>query len=326
MPALLPAFSLRDLGGRTQVFPRSTKSVICFVKEDCPTCNLVLPLIEALHKQSGLDILITGQTAEGNDILASRHALTAPVLDDSALNVSFAYDVETVPLVIAVDGEGTEADRLVGFEKSEWRAFFERHAKSTAVDWETYPDWRPGCGSLTQDPIINERLRAASENSPLRARRIEIAPDDDVHEFMFDQGFSDGLPVVPPTPERVLRMLEGTARDPQSVVATVPPNMAPATVEKIAVNAVLAGCTSEYLPVIIAAIEGRLHGHVQRPRRHGHHHGRFPGHGRQRPYPPANRHEHGAFRVGSGQPRQRHHRPRRAPRPSQCRRRASRWD
>ena len=255
MPALLPAFSLRDLGGRTQVFPRSTKSVICFVKEDCPTCNLVLPLIEALHKQLGLDILITGQTAEGNDVLARRHALTAPVLDDSALKVSFAYDVETVPLVIAADGEGTEADRLVGFEKSEWRAFFERHAKGTAVDWEAYPDWQPGCGSLTQDPIIGERLRAASENSPLRARRIEIAPDDDVHEFMFDQGFSDGLPVVPPTPERVLRMLEGTTRDPQSLVATIPPNMAPATVEKIAVNAVLAGCRPEYLPVIIAAVE-----------------------------------------------------------------------
>ena len=255
MPALLPAFSLRDLGGGTQVFPRSTKSIICFVKEDCPACNLVLPLIEALHGEPGLDILIMGQTAEGNDVLARRHALTAPVLDDSALNVSFAYDVETVPLVIAADGEGIEADRLVGFDKAEWRAFFERHGKGAAVDWEAYPDWRPGCGSLTQDPIINERLRAASENSPLRARRIEIAPDDDVHEFMFDQGFSDGLPVVPPTPERVLRMLEGTARDPQSVVATIPPNMAPATVEKIAVNAVLAGCRSEYLPVIIAAIE-----------------------------------------------------------------------
>ena len=255
MSALLPAFSLRDLGGRTHPFPQAGKSVLCFVKEDCPTCNLVMPLIEALPGEAGLDTLIIGQTAEGNETLARRHALTAPVLDDSALKVSFAYDVETVPLVIAVDGEGVEAGRLVGFDKGEWRTFFERHADGATVDWEAYPDWRPGCGSLTQDPIIGERLRAASENSPLRARRIEVAPDDDVHEFMFDQGFSDGLPVVPPTPERVLRMLEGTTRDPQSIVATIPPNMAPATVEKIAVNAVLAGCRPEYLPVIIAAIE-----------------------------------------------------------------------
>jgi len=72
---------------------------------------------------------------------------------------------------------------------------------------------------------------------------------------MFDQGLTDGLPVVPPTPERVLRMLSGTRRDAQDVVAIVPPNMAPATVEKIAVNAVMAGCKPEYLPVVIAALE-----------------------------------------------------------------------
>ena len=255
MSALLPAFSLQDLDGRSHTFPRGTKSVVCFVKEDCPTCNLVMPLIDALHRESGLGVLVTGQTAEGNEVLARRHALNAPVLDDSDLTVSFAYDVETVPLVIAADHEGVEADRLVGFDKNEWRAFFERHAAGATVDWDAYPDWRPGCGSLTQDPIIGERLRAASENSPLSARRVEIAPHDDLHEFMFDQGFSDGLPVVPPTPERVLRMLEGTTRDPQSLVATIPPNMAPATVEKIAVNAVLAGCRPEYLPVVIAAIE-----------------------------------------------------------------------
>ena len=103
--------------------------------------------------------------------------------------------------------------------------------------------------------MIAERLRAESENNPLRARKIEIAPADDVHEFLFDQGFTDGLPVVPPTPERVLRMLGGTARDSQEVIAEIPPNYAPATVEKIAINAVLAGCKPEYLPVVIATIE-----------------------------------------------------------------------
>jgi hypothetical protein len=72
---------------------------------------------------------------------------------------------------------------------------------------------------------------------------------------MFDQGFTDGLPVVPPTPERVLRMLAGTTRDAQEVVAIMPPNMGPATVEKIAINAVMAGCRAEYLPVVIAAVE-----------------------------------------------------------------------
>ena len=78
---------------------------------------------------------------------------------------------------------------------------------------------------------------------------------DDEFEFMFDQGFSDGLPVVPPTAERVVRMLTGTSRDPQDVVAVMPPNMGEVTVEKIAINCVLAGCKPEYLPVVIAAVE-----------------------------------------------------------------------
>jgi len=60
---------------------------------------------------------------------------------------------------------------------------------------------------------------------------------------------------VPPTPERVLRMLGGTGRDPQALVAVVPPNMGEATVEKVAVNAVMAGCRPEYLPVVLAALE-----------------------------------------------------------------------
>jgi hypothetical protein len=103
--------------------------------------------------------------------------------------------------------------------------------------------------------LISDRLRAEAENSPLRARRIEIASADDEFEFMFDQGITDGLPVVPPTPERVIRMLSATRRDPQDVVALVPPNLAPATVEKVAVNAVMAGCRPSYLPVVIAALE-----------------------------------------------------------------------
>jgi hypothetical protein len=177
-----------------------------------------------------------------------------PILDDSTLKVSFAYDIDTVPTLILADGEGRERQRLIGFERGEWQRFFETLG-SGGIEWDRLPAWRPGCGSKSVDPLIADRLRAEAENSPLRARRIEIAPADDEVEFMFDQGFTDGLPVVPPTPERVIRMLSGTARDPQDVVALVPPNLAPATVEKVAINAVLAGCRPEYLPVVIAAVE-----------------------------------------------------------------------
>src|SRR5918912_1377125 len=69
------------------------------------------------------------------------------------------------------------------------------------------------------------------------------------------EGLGPGLPDVPPTRERVLRMLEGTSRDPAEVVAVVPPDLVECTVEKVAVNAVLAGCRPEYLPVVLAAVE-----------------------------------------------------------------------
>ena len=78
---------------------------------------------------------------------------------------------------------------------------------------------------------------------------------EDPWEAMLDRQWSDGLPVVPPTPQRVLRMLEGTSRDPSDIVAVVPPALVECSVEKVAVNAVMAGCAPEHLPVVIAAVE-----------------------------------------------------------------------
>ena len=72
---------------------------------------------------------------------------------------------------------------------------------------------------------------------------------------MHDRGWSDGLPLVPPTADRVLKMLGGTTRSPADVVCTVPPTLVELTVEKIAINAVMAGCLPEYLPVVITALE-----------------------------------------------------------------------
>jgi hypothetical protein len=73
---------------------------------------------------------------------------------------------------------------------------------------------------------------------------------------MYARGWSDGLPLVPPTVERVARMLSATTLEPQEVVAVVPPDLVDCTVEKVAVNAVMAGCRPEYLPVVLAAVEG----------------------------------------------------------------------
>src|ERR1700704_4280830 len=74
-------------------------------------------------------------------------------------------------------------------------------------------------------------------------------------EIWFDMGVTAGLPVVPPTRERVEQMLEGTARDRTELVGEVAPNYGRATVEKVAVNSVMAGCRPDYLPVGLAAVE-----------------------------------------------------------------------
>ncbi len=258
----LPAFLLEDDAGRSSSFPGERPALICFVKEDCPTCNEVMPVIEAFYRAfaDGVDILVPGQTVDGNRALTEKHGLTVPILDDSSLKVSFAYDVEIVPSLYLADPTGQSQQTLVGFVREEWQALAEQLSQTTGlsapdVDWSSYPEWRPGCGSLSADPLIAARLQAESENSPLRARRIDIAAHDDEFEFMFDQGFSDGLPLVPPTPERVLRMLSGTQREAQEVIATMPPNMGEATVEKVAINAVMAGCKPEYLPLILTAVE-----------------------------------------------------------------------
>src|SRR6266446_8521381 len=74
-------------------------------------------------------------------------------------------------------------------------------------------------------------------------------------ESLYARGVTDGLPVVPPTRALVERTVAASGRDAGELIAEVPPNYGRATVEKIAVNAVMAGCRPEYLPVVIAAVE-----------------------------------------------------------------------
>ena len=74
-----------------------------------------------------------------------------------------------------------------------------------------------------------------------------------------ERGWSDGLPVIPPTEERVLAMLAGAGRDPLEVLGILPPRRGEATVHAVAVNAVLAGCEPAHLPVLIAAVQAIAH-------------------------------------------------------------------
>jgi hypothetical protein len=262
MPDALPSFSRSDQYRRAHSFPGGRPTLLCFVKEDCPTCGMTMPLIEAASQvlSGEVEVVAIGQDVAGNALLVERHKLTAPVLDDSDLKISYAYNVEIVPTIILADARGAELRRFEGFGKSDWQSVLSQAAHLAGgpqpqIDWSHYPESRPGCGSKSVEPGVAERLAAEASGSRLRARQIELGADEDPFEFMFERGLTDGLPVVPPTPERVMRMLAGTRRDAQEVITTVPPNLAPLTIEKVAANAVMAGCRPEYLPVVIAVLE-----------------------------------------------------------------------
>src|SRR5712691_10516250 len=80
----------------------------------------------------------------------------------------------------------------------------------------------------------------------------------DTIEQYFEQGWTDGLPIVPPTEELVHSMSAASGRDPLEVVGVVPPRQGVATIEAVAINAVMAGCRPAYMPVVVAAVEALL--------------------------------------------------------------------
>lgn len=215
-----------------------------FVKRDCPTCVLVAPVLADLSARLSPGLL----HVVSQDDPAFPEGVGG-VEDDSGLEKSWRAGIEAVPTVVRVEG-GREVERLEGWHRGDWRRLTGFEDLGAGL-----PEWKPGCGSLSVDPSRVDQLRARFEGSRLHARRVELADLEDEAEAMFDRGWTDGLPVVVPTEARVLAMLEGTSRSPQDVVAVVPPDLVEVTVEKVAINAVMAGCRPEYLPVVLAAVE-----------------------------------------------------------------------
>ena len=112
---------------------------------------------------------------------------------------------------------------------------------------------------MSLEPGVAERLEARHKGGVyLAARKVEFGDDIDPVELCYERGWSDGLPVTPPTDVRVVRMLKGTTRKADEVIGKIPPYLAPCTVEKVAINAVMAGCKPEYMPVLLAALEAAL--------------------------------------------------------------------
>ena len=211
------------------------------IKRECATCVMVVPVIERLMRE------LPSLTVYTQDDPTFPEGVVS--VSDLDLAVSWHADIDTVPTLIFREN-GVETKRTFGWMRSEWREL-----TGIADLGNELPEFRPGCGSMSVDPDIVDKLRVLYGGEILHSRQIDIASAEDEFEAMFSRGFTDGLPVVPPTPERVMRMLSGTIRDPQEVVALAPPDLVELTIEKIAINAVMAGCLPEYLPWVIAAVE-----------------------------------------------------------------------
>jgi hypothetical protein len=80
----------------------------------------------------------------------------------------------------------------------------------------------------------------------------------EINEYFYKRGWAYGMPIIPPTEDVVKEMLKGTDLPPDHVVATIPLMNGKATVEKIAINGVMAGCLPTYMPVLIAAVEAMV--------------------------------------------------------------------
>ena len=210
---------------------RLPDGVVAVVRRECPTCTLVAPVLDQLAAHPDVDLTVVSED------------------DDRGLETAYHLDLVAVPTLVRVK-DGTEVERLEGWDRARWEAFIGVHGLGPGL-----PEWRPGCGSRTVEPGVAEELAVRFGSGKLRSRRVEAAELEDEFELFFDRGWTDGLPVVPPTEARVLRMLSGTTRAADDVVAVIPPDLVDCTVEKVAVNAVLAGCRPEYLPVVLAAVE-----------------------------------------------------------------------
>ncbi len=161
---------------------------------------------------------------------------------------SRAYGLLSVPTTVLVGQGGIRAGTVVGWDQRALLAMIGQAATmlgtaTLAPPPSAEPRYKPGCSSKA---AIDPEIAAA----------IASQRADDEMEEMFERGWTDGLPVVPPTPERVEAMLGGA--DGAVSLGFVPPSMGEATLERVAACAVLAGCRPAYFPVVTAAARAVL--------------------------------------------------------------------
>ena len=266
----VPAFTLSRLDGTSWQYPLEAgkrHALVVFFETDCPTCALTLPYLNRLAEAIGDEGIVVGVSQDGEPAtrkFAERLALRYPVLMDRDLSASKLFDPVAVPAIYLLDQAGKIQRSITGFSKTglnELAAELARQSGKTplviADPHDGAPESKPGCMSRHREPQSD--LEAAptldlySKQGP-RAGRVELPDDTDLEAYCQQAGFGDPLPVVPPTARRVEEMLAATQLPPGEIIGRIPPNYGLATVEKIAANAVMAGCEPAMMRVLIPLV------------------------------------------------------------------------
>jgi AhpC/TSA family len=247
-------------------------ALLVFFEADCPTCQITLPYLNALRDAVQL-VGISQDDEEATRQVVEQLGIGFPVDVDRELKASRAFDPQSVPSLFLLDEGGRVRRIVVGFDKASLNELAATLGHSEiAPAHDGAPSWKPGCSSRHLEPVaeIGERSETGPHDIHLLRRtgapagRTILAEEEDAVEFCMKH-FGDALPVVPPTVERVQRMVDASGLPPESVVARVPPCYGEATVEKIAANAVMAGCVQEMmrvlLPLVRAACDERFNIH-----------------------------------------------------------------
>ena len=216
------------------------------IKKDCPTCEMIEPVLAELTATYPGKVTIYVQ-----DDPSFPESIENKI-DDTSLEFSYRNNIEIVPTLIC-STESKESARTYGWDKTEWQRLTNLASLGESLD-----SFKPGCGSKTLEPGMEEQLIARFDDELLSSRNIKLADLEDDVEGCYERGWSDGLPVIPPTRVRVIRMLKGTDRSPGEIIGNIPPDNAPCTIEKVAINAVLAGCKPEYFPIVLASVQAAL--------------------------------------------------------------------
>ncbi|HEX2331458.1 MAG TPA: TlpA disulfide reductase family protein [Candidatus Angelobacter sp.] len=236
-----------------------TKALLVIFETDCPTCQLALPYLNALAKAGVQVIGVSQDSAQPTTQFVEQMGITYPVELDAGFTLSRHYQPQSVPTLYLLDETGEVSRTLVGFDKAGLNDIAAALGHSViAPANDGAPAWKPGCGSRHLEPHAGEDGAGAAEPMLLRrvappASRVTLSDDEDPFEYCYRE-FGDALPVIPPTAERVAVMLRGTELAPDSVIGRIPPAYGEATVEKIAANAVMAGCKPEMMRVLIPLV------------------------------------------------------------------------